>query len=94
MGKLPPDHNKKPVAEPAEHDKADLPNLADYAKPIPAQALESLYLTMCRANKLSTDVGNCSSCKNPEACKNEVDDVVGFIADLHEKRVKKNLPPV
>lgn len=94
MDKLPPKHNKKPVAEPAKQDKADLPNLADYNKPVPAKVLESLYLTMCRANNLSTDIGNCPSCKNPEACKNKVGDVVGFIADLHEKRGKKNLPPV
>ena len=92
MDKLPPDNNKKSVAEPAKQDKADLPNLADYTKPIPAEALESLRLAMCRANNLSTDIGNCPSCKNPEACKNEVSDVVGFITDLHEKRGKKNLP--
>ncbi len=94
MKKPSPNHNKKSAAAPTEQNKADLPNLADYAKPIPVQVLKSLHLAMCRANNLSLDIGNCPSCENPHACKNEVSKIFGFVTDLREKKAKKNIPPV
>ncbi|MCK5166298.1 MAG: hypothetical protein KAQ66_03235 [Rhodospirillaceae bacterium] len=62
--------------------------MADYAKPIPAEALKSLRLVMCQANHLSLDVGNCADCINPDACEKKVSEVEEFITELHQQKEK------
>lgn len=91
----------RPDEKPDEKDEAGLPHpgaspvvdLAPQSERVPVKVLRTLHLAMCRANNLSSDIGNCPSCKNPEACEQEVSNIVIFIDDLHEKKKDKKSHP-
>ena len=59
------------------------------SSPNQAKSHEKMRKVMCKANNLSQDPANCQACKTPDACKQLVDEIAKFIADLHAKKTKK-----